>query len=66
MSHDKTTIVSRKIDSDGCDRNDEYKFDEECFPAKVSLLLRGSKGLGEEGDVCPCTFVPKVPSHVLS
>ena len=48
------------------ERNDEYKFDEECFPAKVSLLLRGSKGLGEEGDVCPYTFVPKVPSYVLS
>ena len=28
------------------ERNDEYKFDEECFPAKVSLLLRGSKGPG--------------------
>ena len=42
--------------------DDEYKFDEECFPAKVSLLLRGSKGLGEEGDVCHYTFVPKVPS----
>ena len=41
------------------ERNDEYKFDEECFPAKVSLLLRGSKGLGEEGDVCTYTFVPK-------
>ena len=41
------------------ERNDEYKFDEECFPAKVSLLLRGSKGLGEDGGICPYTFVPK-------
>ena len=41
------------------ERNDEYKFDEEYFPAKVSLLLRGSKGLGEDGGICPYTFVPK-------
>ena len=47
------------------ERNDEYKFDEECFPAKVSPLLQGSKGLGEEGDVFLYTFVPKVPSYTF-
>ena len=31
------------------ERNDEYKFDYEYFPAKVSPLLRGSNGTGEEG-----------------
>ena len=41
------------------ERNDEYKFDEECFPAEVSLLLRGSEGLGDKVDVCPIRLYQK-------
>ena len=48
------------------EQNDEYKCEEGCFPAKVSLLLRGSEGLREEVDVCPYTFVPKVPSYIFN
>ena len=36
------------------------------FPPKSLFCYEAQEGLGEEVDVCPFTFVPKVPSYIFS